>query len=174
MLHKFNGEPYYLGVFLVGAYQEILGDLHNLLATRTPCTSRSARTASITPKARASSTSSRATPSRGAEVRRVRSGGADGQAAPRRRSRDQRRPHGRHAGGRLLKFYEEALMGYTYLEDPTLTNSPVGQDSGSAVGKLSTFLPFSLNSRWRLTSGHSSSRIEYITDLRTVPSRRAW
>ncbi len=23
-------EPYYLGVFLVGAYQEILGDLHNL------------------------------------------------------------------------------------------------------------------------------------------------
>ena len=25
-----SGEPYYLGVFLVGAYQEILGDLHNL------------------------------------------------------------------------------------------------------------------------------------------------
>jgi arginine decarboxylase len=23
-------EPYYLGIFLVGAYQEILGDLHNL------------------------------------------------------------------------------------------------------------------------------------------------
>jgi arginine decarboxylase len=29
-LHKVNGEPYYLGVFLTGAYQEILGDLHNL------------------------------------------------------------------------------------------------------------------------------------------------
>ncbi|MCW5827988.1 MAG: biosynthetic arginine decarboxylase [Deltaproteobacteria bacterium] len=30
-LHRFKpGEPYYLGVFLVGAYQEILGDLHNL------------------------------------------------------------------------------------------------------------------------------------------------
>jgi arginine decarboxylase len=29
-LHSDNGEPYYLGVFLVGAYQEILGDLHNL------------------------------------------------------------------------------------------------------------------------------------------------
>ncbi len=30
-LHPFNaGEPYLLGVFLVGAYQEILGDLHNL------------------------------------------------------------------------------------------------------------------------------------------------
>lgn len=25
-----NGEPYYMGVFLVGAYQEILGDMHNL------------------------------------------------------------------------------------------------------------------------------------------------
>jgi arginine decarboxylase len=30
-LHPFNGTDYYLAVFLVGAYQEILGDLHNLL-----------------------------------------------------------------------------------------------------------------------------------------------
>ncbi len=29
-LHTFSTEPYYLGTFLVGAYQEILGDLHNL------------------------------------------------------------------------------------------------------------------------------------------------
>jgi arginine decarboxylase len=29
-LHAFNGQPYYLGAFLLGAYQEILGDLHNL------------------------------------------------------------------------------------------------------------------------------------------------
>ncbi len=30
-VHELDGkEPYYLGVFLVGAYQEILGDLHNL------------------------------------------------------------------------------------------------------------------------------------------------
>ena len=29
-LHPVNGEDYYLGIFLVGAYQEILGDLHNL------------------------------------------------------------------------------------------------------------------------------------------------
>jgi arginine decarboxylase len=29
-LHPFTGEPYYLGVFLTGAYQEILGALHNL------------------------------------------------------------------------------------------------------------------------------------------------
>lgn len=29
-LHPVNGSPYYIGIFLVGAYQEILGDLHNL------------------------------------------------------------------------------------------------------------------------------------------------
>jgi arginine decarboxylase len=29
-LHSTNGEPYYVAAFLVGAYQEILGDLHNL------------------------------------------------------------------------------------------------------------------------------------------------
>lgn len=29
-LHDLNGEPYYLGVFLTGAYQDIMGDLHNL------------------------------------------------------------------------------------------------------------------------------------------------
>jgi arginine decarboxylase len=30
-VHSFNPDkPYYIGVFLVGAYQEILGDLHNL------------------------------------------------------------------------------------------------------------------------------------------------
>jgi arginine decarboxylase len=29
-LHAWNGQPYYIGVFLLGAYQEILGDYHNL------------------------------------------------------------------------------------------------------------------------------------------------
>ena len=29
-LHTWRHEPYYLGAFLIGAYQEILGDLHNL------------------------------------------------------------------------------------------------------------------------------------------------
>jgi arginine decarboxylase len=29
-LHPYNNQPYYLGAFLLGAYQEILGDLHNL------------------------------------------------------------------------------------------------------------------------------------------------
>lgn len=30
LLHEFDGSPYYLASLLVGAYQEILGDLHNL------------------------------------------------------------------------------------------------------------------------------------------------
>ena len=29
-VHNLTKDPYYIGVFLVGAYQEILGDLHNL------------------------------------------------------------------------------------------------------------------------------------------------
>lgn len=29
-LHEYSGTPYYLGIFFVGAYQEILGALHNL------------------------------------------------------------------------------------------------------------------------------------------------
>ena len=29
-LHPLNGKPYYLGVFMVGAYQDIMGDIHNL------------------------------------------------------------------------------------------------------------------------------------------------
>lgn len=29
-LHEYTGAPYYMGIFLVGAYQEILGGLHNL------------------------------------------------------------------------------------------------------------------------------------------------
>lgn len=28
--HKKEGEPYYLGVFLTGAYQDVMGDMHNL------------------------------------------------------------------------------------------------------------------------------------------------
>jgi arginine decarboxylase len=29
-LHQLDGKPYYLGMFLIGAYQEIMGNLHNL------------------------------------------------------------------------------------------------------------------------------------------------
>ncbi len=36
-LHPLNGKPYYLGVFLTGAYQDIMGDPHNLFAASTRC-----------------------------------------------------------------------------------------------------------------------------------------
>lgn len=29
-LHELNGEPYYVGLFLTGAYQDVMGDMHNL------------------------------------------------------------------------------------------------------------------------------------------------
>jgi arginine decarboxylase len=29
-MHPFNGQPYYLAIFLVGAYQEVMGSFHNL------------------------------------------------------------------------------------------------------------------------------------------------
>jgi arginine decarboxylase len=29
-LHPFNGDPYYIAIFLVGAYQEVMGSNHNL------------------------------------------------------------------------------------------------------------------------------------------------
>ena len=29
-LHRLNGEPYFLGIFLTGAYQDVMGDMHNM------------------------------------------------------------------------------------------------------------------------------------------------
>jgi len=29
-LHEFNGDPYHVGIFLIGAYQATMGDIHNL------------------------------------------------------------------------------------------------------------------------------------------------
>ncbi|MCG3135074.1 MAG: Biosynthetic arginine decarboxylase [Planctomycetes bacterium] len=30
-LHRLNGKPYYIGAFLLGAYQDVMGDFHNML-----------------------------------------------------------------------------------------------------------------------------------------------
>ena len=32
-LHPFTGDPYYIGIFLVGAYQEVMGSYHNLFGS---------------------------------------------------------------------------------------------------------------------------------------------
>ncbi len=117
-LHKFNGEPYYLGVFLVGAYQEILGDLHNLFGDT---------------HAVHVSLNNNGEEGEGARVEHVVKGDTvrevlryvefDPEVLMSNLRRDVELAV--HAGlmedqqaGRLLKFYEEGLQGYTYLEDP--------------------------------------------------------
>jgi arginine decarboxylase len=119
LLHKFNGEPYLLGVFLVGAYQEILGDLHNLLGdTHAVHVRLGDNGIDNTDGARVEHII------KGDTVREVLKyvefdpemlmaklrADVEG-AVNANRMEDQQ-------AGRLLKFYEEALMGYTYLEDP--------------------------------------------------------
>jgi arginine decarboxylase len=113
-LHGFNGEPYYLGVFLVGAYQEILGDLHNLLGDTHAVHVSLDESGSVVLDALI----------KGDTVRQVLDyvefdGNsllgklrADAEVAV----RDGRITfeESRH----LLEFYEEGLQGYTYLEEP--------------------------------------------------------
>jgi len=112
-LHTYTGEPYYLGVFLVGAYQEILGDLHNLLGdTHAVHVSLDSDGAVVLD-----------TVIKGDTVREVldyvefdadllvtklRS---DVEAAVRSGRLDY------EESGRLLRFYEDGLDGYTYLEE---------------------------------------------------------
>ena len=85
-LHTVNGEPYYLGVFLVGAYQEILGDLHNLFgdthAVHVSLDDARQRRARRGDQGRHGQG--------GARLRRVRRRHAGAQAAPRRRARRAR------------------------------------------------------------------------------------
>jgi arginine decarboxylase len=117
-LHRFKGEPYYLGVFLVGAYQEILGDMHNLLGDT------HAVHVSLTTNGEEGD---------GARVEHIVKGDTVTEVlryvefdpevlmSKLRRDVEQAVHAGRMAdqqAGRLLKFYEEALQGYTYLEDP--------------------------------------------------------
>jgi arginine decarboxylase len=118
-LHTFNGQPYFLGVFLVGAYQEILGDLHNLFGDTHAVHVRLAENGDELVD--------------GARIEHIIKGDTvrevlkyvefDPELLMGKLRRDVEGAV--HAGrmedqqaGRLLKFYEEALMGYTYLEDP--------------------------------------------------------
>ena len=102
-------------MFLVGAYQEILGDLHNLLGdTHAVHVSLDDRTNTVVLDAVI----------KGDTVREVldyvefdagsadeRSCGRDVEAAVRAGRLDY------EESGRLLRFYEDGLNGYTYLEE---------------------------------------------------------
>ncbi len=113
-LHEFTGQPYYLGVFLVGAYQEILGDLHNLFGdTHAVHVSLDENNAVVLDAV-----------IKGDTVREVldyvefdaevliAKFRSDVEAAVREGLVDY------ELSGRLLRFYEDGLQGYTYLEEP--------------------------------------------------------
>ena len=113
-LHGWRNEPYYLGAFLIGAYQEILGDLHNLFGdTNAVHVSIDDRGEAVVDAV-----------IKGDTVREV----LDyvefdaGHLVQRLRdSIEQAVREGRicdSQAGRFLKFYEEGLGGYTYLEEP--------------------------------------------------------
>jgi arginine decarboxylase len=111
-LHAFNGEPYYLGAFLVGAYQEILGDLHNLFGDTNAVHVRLDENGSVVLEAVI----------RGDTVREV----LDYVQFKTPALLEQFRTDvetavregriGYEESGSLLRFYEEGLNGYTYLE----------------------------------------------------------
>jgi arginine decarboxylase len=112
-LHTFNGEPYYLGAFLVGAYQEILGDLHNLFGDTNAVHVSLGENGEVILN----------TVIQGDTVRDV----LDYVQFNGRALLDQFRSDvevavregriGYEESGRLLRFYEDGLNGYTYLED---------------------------------------------------------
>jgi len=112
-LHKFNGEPYYLGAFLLGAYQEILGDMHNLFGDTNAVHVRLGDSGEVVLE----------TLIKGDTVREAleyvefdvnvltKKMRTDVEQAVRENRIDFQEC------GRLLRFYEEGLQGYTYLED---------------------------------------------------------
>ncbi len=114
-LHKFDGTPYFLGAFLIGAYQEILGDLHNLFGdTNTVHVDLSERGEVILEQIVKGDTVHEV-------LQYVQFNGRDLinrlQKAVEMAVREGRVDN--QEAGRLIKFYEEALNGYTYLEEPS-------------------------------------------------------
>ena len=111
-LHTVNGEPYYMGVFLVGAYQEILGDLHNLLGD----------THAVHVSLDSNGQARLDTLIKGDTVREVLAYvefDAESLLGKLRTDVESAVREGRvdyEGAGRLLRFYEDGLAGYTYLE----------------------------------------------------------
>ncbi|HEX2643969.1 MAG TPA: biosynthetic arginine decarboxylase [Thermoanaerobaculia bacterium] len=106
------GEPYYLGAFLVGAYQEILGDLHNLFGdTNTVHVSLDAeegyRIDGVVNGDTVTDVLRYVRYDRDTLVARVRRAAEAALRAKRMTLEESRR---------LVRRYEEGLSGYTYLE----------------------------------------------------------
>ena len=113
-LHPYNGGDYYLGTFLVGAYQEILGDLHNLFGDTNAVHVRLSPEGEVMLEEVIKGDTVR-------EVLDYVQYKTESLIARLRRSVEAAVREGRmgyEESGRLLRFYEEGLHGYTYLEDP--------------------------------------------------------
>jgi arginine decarboxylase len=111
-LHSFNGHPYILASFLIGAYQEILGDLHNLFGD----------TNAVHVILNEQNEVVLETVVQGDTVREVLNYVQFSAATLLEQFRKdvetavREQRIGYEESGRLLKFYEEGLNGYTYLE----------------------------------------------------------
>ncbi len=112
-LHPFDGGDYFLGAFLLGAYQEILGDLHNLFGD----------TNTVHVRLGPAGETILDSVIKGDTVREVLNYvqfNSDALVAKLRRDVESALREGRlsyEQSGALLHFYEEGLHGYTYLED---------------------------------------------------------
>ena len=111
-LHPLNGQDYYLGIFLIGAYQEILGDLHNLFGnTNTVHVSLAAgggyQIEHVVTGDTVTDVLKYVSYSREELVARVRRF-AELAVRANRMSLEETRS--------MLRMYEEGLAGYTYLE----------------------------------------------------------
>ncbi len=113
-LHPYEGKPYYLGAFLIGAYQEILGDLHNLFGDTNAVHVSQDDNGEVVLEAVI----------KGDTVREVLDYVEFDPNTLVRQLRDsvevavREGRIGYEQAGRFLKFYEEGLGGYTYLEEP--------------------------------------------------------
>ncbi|MCY1076777.1 biosynthetic arginine decarboxylase [Archangium lansingense] len=138
-LHPLNNDDYYLGIFLVGAYQEILGDLHNLFGdTHAVQVSLAPNGGYLIDHVVEGDTVT--------EVLNYVSYNKDDLVAKLRKSTEVALRNGRltlDESRQLLRMYEEGLSGYTYLEREVDASFVAGhgqlrlvaQDGGSASGK---------------------------------------
>ena len=112
LLHPFDGQPYYLAAFLVGAYQEVLGDLHNLFGDTNAVHVSTDAQGNLVIEEIVNGDTVR-------EVLRYMQFDPDVlahrmhaavEAAVRRNCIDEQQ------AGRIMRFYRDGLEGYTYLE----------------------------------------------------------
>jgi arginine decarboxylase len=113
LLHDYHGSPYYLAAFLIGAYQEILGDLHNLFGdTNTVHVDLNERGDVVLETIVKGETVSEVLDYVQFHdrdlIHRL-------QMAVENAVTEGRIDH--RQAGRIVKFYEDGLQGYTYLEE---------------------------------------------------------